>query len=134
MATDRRRTNIGYLIAIHYGEFPIYDVKARIVDLELFDKNKGKRTIQNLYSDDIIVDIGSMPVQTASRLSEFNLGEGDKRDFNIFFSARNGLCTQLLRLRKLNGKWFQATRVKIREGNTEKKVFEQIDPGSRCGT
>lgn len=120
-------TNVGYLMMIHHGTFPIFDVKARIVDLETFEKKKGKMTIHNIFSDDIIIDVGSMPVGTGSVSSQFNMGSSDRKSFNIFFSARNGLYSQLLRLRKVDGAWLQATRVYMPDGNNEKLVFEQID-------
>jgi hypothetical protein len=40
-----------------------------------------------------------------------DLGSGNARDFNVFFSARNGFYTQLLRFRRVNGKWLSATSV-----------------------
>jgi hypothetical protein len=58
--------------------------------------------------------------------SKFPLGQSDKRDSNVVFSARNGVYTQLLRPRRVQGKWRQATRVSI----DEKVVFEKVDKGS----
>lgn len=121
-------SNVGKLVAIHHGEFPIYDVAGRIVDLQELERKKGSITMQNLFVGDTNVRLGSMPVGTATILSDFPLGHEIARDFNIFFSARNGLYTQLLRMRKSEQKWVSATRVQMREGNDEKVVFEQIDP------
>lgn len=122
-------TNAGMLMAVQHGSFPIYDVSARIVDLQLFEQKKATMTLKTLLADDINISVGSMPVGTASMISPFPLGAGaTRRDFNIFFSARNGLYTELLRLRKLEQKWTSAIRVQMREGKDEKIVFEQIDP------
>lgn len=122
-------SSAGYLMAVHQGEYPIYEVKARIVDLQKMEQKKGANfTIQSVLADDIHIPIGNMPAGAASMLGPFNLGTGEKRDFNIFFSARTGFHTQLLRMRRIDGIWRQATCVRVKDGTTEKIAFEKIDP------
>ncbi|HZE57850.1 MAG TPA: hypothetical protein VE031_08340 [Chthoniobacterales bacterium] len=96
-------SNTGRLLAINHGKFPLYEVAARIVDLQKFEAKKDNLTLQNLFADDINVQVGSIAADLAGLQGSFPLGEGDRHDYNIFFSARNGLSTQLLRLRKING-------------------------------
>jgi hypothetical protein len=55
--------------------------------------------------------------------SNFPLSQSDKRDFNVFFTARNGAYMQFLRLRRVQCEWRQATRVIV----DEKVVFEKVD-------
>ncbi|MEW5992867.1 MAG: hypothetical protein AB1744_00530, partial [Candidatus Zixiibacteriota bacterium] len=79
--------------------------------------------ISNFSQADTNIQIGNMIRNTASTFRPFNLGTSARRDFNIFFSARNGLFTQLLRMRKVDGKWFYATKVQ----KQDKVIFEKID-------
>jgi hypothetical protein len=51
------------------------------------------------------------------------LSQSDKRDFNVFFTARNGAYMQFLRLRRVQHEWRQAARVIV----DEKVVFEKVD-------
>ncbi len=89
------------------------------------EAKKGQAiTLQNVFTDDINVDVGSMAAGVAAMKGTFPLGEGDRHDYNIFFSA----STQLLRVRKVDGKWLQATAVQRSEGNETRKIFEQIPP------
>jgi hypothetical protein len=54
----------------------------------------------------------------------------DKQDFNIFFSAKNGLWTELFRLRRINGNREIAIKVEGRPGMnvpfSTHKLYEQI--------
>jgi hypothetical protein len=122
-------TNVGMLMAISSGKYPLYEVAARIVDLQKMEAKKGQPiTLQNGFTDDINVDVGSMAAGVAAMKGTFPLGEGGRHDYNIFFSARNGLYTQLLRVRKVDRKWLQATAVQRSEGNETRTIFEQIPP------
>jgi hypothetical protein len=126
------QNNVGILVAVSQGEHPIYDVNARIVDLQKFEKIKDNLTLQTINQSETHINIGNMIKGTASMIRQFPLGNTSKRDFNIFFSARNGLYTQLLRLRKVNDEWVSATKV---EKNGE-VIFEKIDdnfPRSKKG-
>lgn len=116
-------TNAGLLTVVHQGEHPIYDVNARMVDLQEFKKLDGKLNSYNFSQADTNIQIGNMIKNTASTFRPFNLGTSARRDFNIFFSARNGLFTQLLRMRKVDGKWLYATKVQ----KQDKVIFEKID-------
>jgi|LQYC01.1.fsa_nt_gi hypothetical protein len=116
-------TNVGLLMVVHQGEYPIHNVNARLVDLQEFEKIKNKMNIYNFTQSDTNIPIGSMIKNTSSTLGRFDLGKSSNRDFNIFFSANNGLFTELLRLRKVDGKWLSAIKVQ-KEG---KVIFEKID-------
>jgi hypothetical protein len=114
--------NVGVLTVIHGGDHPIYDVNARIVDLQKFEKIKDDLTFDNWNSADTIIHIGNMIKGTASIRGKIHLGKGNERGFNIFFSARNGLFVQFLRLQKVANKWVRATKVE-RDG---KVLFEKV--------
>lgn len=116
------KTNRGILTVVHQGGHPIYDVSARIVDLQLSCQIKDY-SLPNLQKAETNLHIGNMTKETAVIISPFDLGSSSSRDFNIFFGARNGLFTQLLRLRKIDGKWTTAIKVD-KDGKT---VFEKIN-------
>ncbi|HEY8096252.1 MAG TPA: hypothetical protein VIE65_09230 [Methylobacter sp.] len=82
---------------IQNGKYSLYDVSARIVDIDELKKNlmRASKTI----------NIGNMTpgfaVSTATRLSH----HGKDFNFNIFYVARNGSWTQMLRMRWVEGGW-----------------------------
>lgn len=118
----------GTMTIVRQGEFPLYEVKARIVDLDEF-KAKGPITFDNMFLGDTNLSLGTLPPYTAAFHGRIDLGPKDQKDFNVFFSARNGLYTQNLSLRKIDGTWRSASRVKrVDEKGQEQVVFEFIDP------
>jgi hypothetical protein len=111
---------------VHIGNHPIYEVHARIVDLQLLEKIKDNITLENLRATEEHIEVGNLiPGHGKSIRNPINLGDGETRSFNIFYTARNGSFTQLLRFRKSNGKWLYAMRV-MRE---DKILHEHINEG-----
>ena len=121
-------TNGGILTVTHQGEYHLYDVHARIADLEKSDRlkenrPKGNLSLATLDQINTYTSIGNLTPSSSLILREFTLGNGTTRGFNIFFSARNGSFTQLLRFKKVNGKWVRATKVE-RENEL---LYEKVD-------
>jgi len=118
-------TNSGILTIVHQGDHPIYDVSARIVDLQKMKtiEKKNKMNFQEVMQASTIIQIGNMAKGAGSTIGPFPLGNETERNFNIFFSARNGFFTQNLRMNKINNKWVQATIV----AKDNKVLFEKID-------
>jgi hypothetical protein len=120
------KSNLAILCSFQEGKFPIYDVDARVVDLQQLEQKKRPLTLDNFLAGQIFLNLGTMRVKGIKVLSSnFPLGQSDKHDFNVFFTARNGVYKQFLRLRRGQGKWRQATRVTV----DEKVVFENVDKG-----
>jgi hypothetical protein len=119
-------TDVGMCVVVQQGDYPLFDVSARIVDLQLFSQIT-EHTIKSVLSTDQVMEIGNLAAGSASMAYEkpFMLGSSDARDFNIFFSARNGFFNQKLRFRKCNGHWLRKISV-TRDGQT---IFELDDPG-----
>jgi hypothetical protein len=116
--------NLAILSSFQQGEFPIYDVDARIVDLQQLKPKKPPLALDNFLAGQIFLNLGTMRVDGIKMLSSnFPLSQSDKRDFNVFFTARNGAYMQFLRLRRVQHEWRQATRVIV----DEKVVFEKVD-------
>ena len=121
-------TNVGILTVKHQGEYHLYDVHARIADLEKIDQlkgnlPKGKLSLATLNQIHTHISIGNLIPSHGSVLQQVSLGNGNTRAFNISFSARNGSFTQLLRFKKVNGKWVRATKVE-RENEV---LYEEVD-------
>lgn len=112
---------------VHQGKYPLYNVCARIVDLSLFQvaMNSG-----NIFDADTNFKIGDIGQSQAVLVHSMDLGSGNARDFNVFFSARNGFYTQLLRFRCVNGKWLSATSVTpMAPACQTNQVHHKVDPG-----
>lgn len=118
--------NAGMCVVVQQGGYPLYGVSARVVDLHRFAQLPEK-TAQSVFGEDLMLEIGDMAAGSATLALEkpLVLGKSDARDFNIFFSARNGFFHQQLRFRRRNGEWLCKTVV-IRDGET---IFEKEDPG-----
>jgi hypothetical protein len=122
-------------VFIHHGRYPLYDVQVRIVDLVEMRKRVAEGRALDLNSD------------VQYRINEFQAGrmwmdrslsvpfsDEQAQDFNIFFSARNGIWTEKLRLRKVSGHWVQAVQVffspYIRSGSpsipSKKPAYESV--------
>ena len=117
--------HVGYLMVIHVGKHPLYGVSVRIVDVDAFQALKGNLTPENLQQVEVSLLVGDVIPGHASMLRQgLPLGSGERRSFNVFFSARNGSFSQLLRYRKVNGKWLSAVKI-----NSKATLFEDVQKG-----
>lgn len=125
--------SLGNLALVHHGRHPLYNVNARIVDLELFDQFIGNLTFDNIQRTEIHWRFGDLIPGHASTVDgSIPLGTGDTRRFNIFFTARNGSFVQLLRFRRVNGSWLSATKVEM--GETRFEQIQERFPRNSEGT
>jgi len=124
------RGNVWEPTFIHFGKYPIYGVGARIIDLDKFRENKKKNqdfTFQDLSGTSI--KVGDMTVGTALPMWNIRIPWSDTTEhaFNVFFSGRNGLWDEFVRLKKIDGKWVQAIQVQKRTENKTEILFSKID-------
>lgn len=116
---------LGNIALVHHGKHALYNVNARLVDLEVFDQFKGNLSFENIQKSEINRQFGDLIPGHASMVGgAISLGSGETRRFNIFFTARNGSFIQLLRFKRVNGSWVSAT--KVEKGETR---FEKIQDG-----
>jgi len=114
------------LVLVHVGKHPLYEVSARIVDLDEFDKIKDNLTSNNIQQAELYRQYGNLVVGHVRMLQEnIVLGSGNSRRFNIFFIGKNGSFTQLLRCQRVAGIWLFATKV-VRSDNI---FFENVHEG-----
>ena len=121
----------GLLVAFHRGKYPLYAVNARLVDLaqmKKFLESGQKLTLDNVFTNDVNLSIGDLAVSTAKPLQQIIFPSSDRQSFNIFFSAHNGLWTEELRLRFVDGSWTRAVRVSRLEGSREASIWKRVDP------
>lgn len=117
-------SNSGLETVVHQGQYPLFDVSARIVDLD----KMSIAVVDSLNMQELMGknrSFGGLVPGFCKAGSVWNLGSGNQGKFNIFWVARNGGFTQLLRFIKIDGKWHSATRVD-RENIV---LFEQVSEG-----
>jgi len=122
------RNNTASLVAIPMGEYPLYDVSFKIFDVNEFEKI----TKEQPAKASIDIDIGNIAPGITQRVGSINLGYENEKRYNVFIFARNGFCTQWIRLKRIGGEWVMAT--KVTRGET--KLYEKIDdrfPQDRYG-
>ena len=115
------KTNTGWFYVIHQGEYNLYDVHARIIDVEKLHQLVEEKL--SLDQAETNISIGNLIPSLGGKLSQFTLGNGNTRSFNVTFTARNGFFKQLLWFKKIHGEWLYAT--KVTRGS--KVLYEQID-------
>lgn len=120
-------------VFVHSGKYTVFDVHARIIDLNRMRQNVARR--QPAISDSLELPLGELPPGRVKINERFSISFIDENSqaFNIFFSARNGMWTELLRLRNVNGTWRSAIRV-TRQTSADgspvtlrEPIFERID-------
>lgn len=115
------------LTLVHSGDHPLYDVTIRVVDLDVFDSVPKGAGLAEYLSADTRYAVGNVSPNQALLLGDFQLGSGNSRSFNIFIAARNGLITQVLRCRRVNGTWVFATKG-FRQDARATPLHQKIDP------
>ena len=112
----------GFLLFAHEGKYPLYGVSARIVDTDQLRTNLQGITIA--VGDMIRGHGNNESIPTGIPTS------GDHFNANVFFTARNGDWTELLRVVQVNDGWARAIRVMGRFTSLRKETIlcETIDP------
>jgi hypothetical protein len=102
------------LIAISEGKYALHGVGARIVDTVHWNANladiSGSEYTHNIGNVGMM--LGGVKTSTAGPTIYIPFKTpGIKQDLNVFFSGINGMWTQLLRFRKVDGRWSAASIV-----------------------
>jgi len=95
---------------MHRGEYPLYDMTVRIVDIQRIDEiGNSEASSENTYSIDVLASGHVKPIQLNSPATRLKTGE--VRRYNIFISARNGSTVQMLQMTHVNGILRTATAI-----------------------
>lgn len=114
------------IMAVHQGDFPLYAVHARAVDVDEFQKATAAGG--SPISHDYQIEIGDLPPHTARPIPR-ELAQKNWRALNIFFSARNGYWSQLVRRESSSVHAPAAIRVQRNNSDGQLEImFEQIPP------
>jgi hypothetical protein len=114
-----------FLAFIHKGEFPLYGVSARVTVLG----RNGNWIPGN--PGEVQIPVGDIIKGHASVINIQNglvTKPSDYFNSNIFFTARNGDWTELLREQKVGGQQYVALRVIGSFGKRPETICEIIDP------
>jgi hypothetical protein len=130
MQVGRQGGNSTIWFLIHGGgdPYPMYAVSARVVDLDTL-----KDDIAQGRMNDRTFNVGEVSPGIARPLEQFDLGPADSRSFNVFFTARNGFSTQVIRFRRVNGAWLCATQVENRLGIIVHSNIDNDYPRNEAG-
>ncbi|MBU8920743.1 MAG: hypothetical protein KOO63_02675 [Bacteroidales bacterium] len=113
----------GRFVFCHEGDNTLFDVTARIVNLDRFEQLKGNFTFESFQHTDTIMPLGTMISGHALFRGEIPVNQLPKRGYNVFFTARNGAFSQLIRFAKTREGWAAAIKV-TRDG---RELFEKVD-------
>lgn len=118
--------NVAVLELHHKGEYPLYDVRLKVTELDKSDQFKREFTWDgvNIDVNTVLGDIAPYSVEVLD--TQFPLGNGNTRRLNVFFLANNGSIKQYLQFKKVNGKWASAIKVMRLHGN--KEIHKHVDP------
>jgi hypothetical protein len=121
------------LVLVHQGDYPLYDLQIRIVDLEKFDaiaKANPRVTLEELSKADLVHYLGTLNPNQAVRIGNLTLPpDKDEKGYNVFILARNGELAELLRFRRINGAWLRALRVQRSESSQPQILIERVENG-----
>lgn len=124
------KQGIPRFVLVHQGKFPLYDLAVRIVDLDKFEELKKEgMTLENLFKSEVNVNTGNLAPNQVRLLGEVLFQPKETVRLNIFFSARNGFFTQILRIKKVGTEWKSAFKVTQKKEGKQETLLEKIDDG-----
>ncbi|MGD0627079.1 MAG: hypothetical protein ABSB32_20525 [Thermodesulfobacteriota bacterium] len=131
--SDERNNYSSLIFVTNEGQFPVYDVSLRIVDLDRIDlidqKRPGTITFEDVWSTNVFTKtVGNLGPSQSQMLGNWTLPKVDKARYNIFIAARNGFVTEFVRLARVEGKWKAAYKVEASHGRKPGILLEKIDP------
>jgi hypothetical protein len=124
---DTKSGSLATPLFVHQGKYPLYDVEARIVDLDEHRRLTEQKDF--IAASKALVGttlrVGNLTPGFASSLSSA-LQHPSGRDFsyNIFYVARNGAWVQSLRMRRVGDGWAIAN--KVVGGPENKEIYREV--------
>lgn len=123
------------LMLLHQGRYPLYDLNVRIVDLAKYEKmaKEGVSFLERM-KEDVHMNLGNLSPNHVRILQPLGIN-GETLRWNLFFDARSGFFSEMLRVRRIGNESKTAVRVmrsSLTSGET-KTLFEKIDPGYPLG-
>jgi hypothetical protein len=122
-------------IFIHHGDYPLYNVKANIIDLVQLKARMAKYPTTFFPFANLVINVGDLTPHLAVPFNTpLAIGDSSKRDINVNFSAKNGVWSEEYRIRSTKNGLREAILVKMtvppdkkNQKFTDKTVFTKID-------
>jgi hypothetical protein len=126
--------NAPMLTLVHQGAYPLYDLTVRILDMATFDNMvRYNKSDSDKLREEVQLRISNIAPNQISLLKTVQL-DSDPLRWNLFFSARTGFFTELLRVRRVGNEWKTALKViRTRSPSKDQVLLERIDSGYPLG-
>jgi len=126
--------NTPMLTLVHQGEYPLYDLTVRILDMDTFEKRaRQNNSDSDKLREEVQMSVSNIAPNQTSLLKTVQL-DSDPLRWNLFFSARTGFFTELLRVRRVGNEWKTALKViRTRPPRKDQVLLERIDSGYPLG-
>jgi hypothetical protein len=109
----------------HVGQFPLYDIHVQVIDRDaMLDRPPTLGAIKKWANNFDLPNLA--PGQTHVPLAGWPLPDRAEVRYSILIGARNGYVNQDLLLRRVEGIWESATRVRRGAYLTGEVIFETI--------
>lgn len=141
-----------WFMLFHEGDYPLYDVELKILDTtgvaklpmkQLYDEiimshekddSMGRQRQRDLMAEieslraktEKFIRIGTFPPRTARNLFRIPWAKGDTQDFLIQIHTRSSYFTQVIKEKKINGKWEYSFRVSRHGPKGESVLAKEI--------
>lgn len=131
LVPDGSGENSPVLIAINDGDYPLSGISVRMWDpADYGEKAIPMKSLEEFIKDSHIIDVGDLNPHSAKTLGHLSLPKSELKNFEITLMAKNGVFTQQLRLRRIDGVWKRAFRVsKGHEVTASNILLERADMG-----
>lgn len=92
----------------HIGDYPLYDVDVRIVDLDRLEKVGRHTGFENRFHFDVLIPnhLTSVSLKGETKIISIN----EIRRYNIFYTARNGSFDQFIQMQFVEGRLLHASK------------------------
>ena len=126
LAMTNMGANVFSPVVIQSGNYPLSNVTVRICDLNHFQANAPAGNFLASYQS---FSVGEMAPKVACGSGIEFVAATPQQDWNVFFSARNGFWTQLIRGRLIGTDWRFASVVTRQGGSDTKPLYVSIPDG-----
>lgn len=128
-----KRDGSGSLMFASKGNYPLSDVTARTVDLDEFDAAVKQHALMTGFEGSVSLNLGNIGANLSYGPIRWPFSPPGKR-YNIFFSAKNGIWSEQLRIRLVNNAWVSAVKVerllmnRQQSKSTVVTIYQQVNP------
>jgi hypothetical protein len=126
---DPRTGSSAIPVFVHKGKYPLYDVQARIADLDEFKRLTDRKDFVAATAALVgtTLQVGNLTPGFASTIrAVLPHPSGQNFSYNVFYVARNGAWIQSLRMRWVGDGWAMAN--KVMGGTENKELFREVSP------